>query len=86
MKKLKIGVKGVKDTLSREELKQILGGVSGSGSNSGGSGGCIRCTTDSGMSSCYFTTGSPEALCERVYPNQHGMWEAWYDCNGCIMN
>lgn len=85
MKKLKIGVKGVKDTLSREELKQILGGVNGSG-GSGGSGGCVRCTTDSGMSSCYYTKGSPEELCERVYPGQHGHWELWYDCDGCLLN
>lgn len=31
MIKLKLGVKGLKDVLSREELKQILGGYSGSG-------------------------------------------------------
>lgn len=31
MNKLKLGVKGLKDVLSREELKQILGGNSGSG-------------------------------------------------------
>lgn len=85
MKKLKIGVKGVKETLSREELKQILGGVNGSG---GSGGGCIRCTTNSGMSSCYYTIGSPEELCERVYPNQQGRWETVYNCADadCIKN
>lgn len=43
MNELKLGVKGVKDILSREELKKIIGGT-GSGSGSG-SGRQCNCTT-----------------------------------------
>lgn len=46
MKKLRLGVKGVKEILSREELKKIIGGI---GSGSGG-GGCVRpCHRDPGV-------------------------------------
>lgn len=43
MKKLKLGLKGAKDILSREELKKIMGGA-GSGS---GSGSKCNCNTKS---------------------------------------
>lgn len=52
MNKLKLGVKGVKDMLSRDELKQIVGGF-GSG---GGSGDCpdgtAHCTCEGNYLGC----------------------------------
>lgn len=49
MNKLKLGVKSIKDMLSRDELKQIVGGFGGSGwaTGSGSNSGQIVCFCNS---------------------------------------
>ena len=63
-------------TLNREQQKKILAGNGKVGEldPGGGGGGCVGCQCMHGgggstYHSCWYTTGSPEALCDRVYPS-----------------
>jgi hypothetical protein len=48
---------------------------------------CILCKSSEGMSSCWYTTGTPEDLCERVYPGGSGTWHmVGCKSNCCTMN
>ncbi|WP_164122322.1 hypothetical protein [Sphingobacterium sp. xlx-130] len=74
-------------TLTRDELKGIMGGnTPGTGTIDDGDtkDNCIACVSESGMSSCWFTKDSPSSLCERVYPGQSGSWYM-VGCDGCVM-
>ncbi|MCL7986601.1 hypothetical protein M8998_01480 [Sphingobacterium sp. lm-10] len=81
MKKISFKSLGVTEVeqLSRDQLKTVLGGSNGSGSG----GQCYGCRTDSGNYSCWYSTGNPEELCQRVYPGQSGIIFTLIDCNGC---
>lgn len=63
MKKLKFGLNGLKDILSRDEMKKVMGGF---GSDDGGSGGCVKAcgalndacvTTDCEPGNCEYYMG-----------------------------
>jgi len=83
MKKLKLKALelGAADVLTRTQLKNVSGG-------SGGTGACYFVYSDQGYSSCWYTTGSELALCERVYPNHCDHVSSAVDCeaNNCTMN
>jgi len=88
MKIEKLSLSGIKNTLSRTELKTIMAG-------SGGGGHCGPCGGTSGMQCCACPpvtggTGGPyytasvnttcEAFCEGVDGNPYGVF---VDCNYC---
>ncbi len=71
----KMSLAGITGKLSRHEMKNIMAG----------SGGCIQCNANSGMSSCWYTNSSGPGLCSRVYPGQSGTY-SYVGCSGCTMN
>lgn len=95
MKKLKLSSLqiGVKELLTREQMKFVYGGSGDGSGGSGGSGGTGQCVTVFGSgswgsgNSCYYTTSSPEDLCTRVYGNDcYGVTPQGDNCEGCTMN
>lgn len=68
--------------LSKGEQKAIKGGLVGGG-------GCYIVTSDQGYQSCWYASGDPLDLCNRVYPNHcNGTSNAPINCqeNNCIMS
>lgn len=68
--------------LSKQEQKEIKGGLDGGG------GGCYIVSSDQGYQSCWYTSGDPIDLCNRVYPNHcNGTSNASINCreNNCVM-
>lgn len=68
--------------LSKEEMKTVMGGVMAPI-------GCYKVYSDQGYSSCWFTTGDPVDLCERVYGshcNAHSNGTVDCAANNCTMN
>ncbi|MBS1736277.1 MAG: hypothetical protein JSS98_06655 [Bacteroidetes bacterium] len=89
MKKLKFKKLNLDDAqiLSREELKHVLGG-DGYGGGGYGSGGCYVVGSTNGQESCWYITGSPVDLCERVYGSNCSWSAGPVSCTtyNCIMN
>jgi len=85
MKKLRLNFTDYDNTevLSREQLKRIMGG------DGSGNGACYKVYSDQGYQSCWYTTGSPLDLCNRVYGNHcEAHSDGPVDCsvNNCTMN
>jgi hypothetical protein len=80
MKKINLGK--IKDILTREQMKVVLGG-----DDYGGTGSCYDCTCDS-MSSCwYFSGGDPNFGCTRVYTSCAVLSSTKVACHsGCTLN
>lgn len=73
--------------LIKQEMKQLKGGVAAP--PVGGGGGCYIVSSSQGYTSCWYTSGSQEDLCVRVYGrNCNGVSNAPINCaqNNCIMN
>ncbi len=80
-----LNLKNVEEILTREQLKQVIGG---NGSGGGGYPGCIY-IGKGGNHSCWYAssqaTGS--TLCQRVYGGNCDYENGPYHCNDyCIMN
>ncbi len=83
MKTQKICLANMREKLGRDEMKVIKGGW---GADPGGGGGCVQCSTSSGMSSCWYSTKGEE-VCGRVYPNEPIVAAANVPCTlNCHMN
>ena len=65
MKKLNITDIRSSEMLTIEEKKNVMGGVHENGSTGIK---CIMCTTSSGMSSCWYSSGNPYDACNSIYP------------------
>ena len=86
MKKLKLNLGTIKEMLSKEQMKMVVGGYDYGGYGEGGCAWCI-CEDPGGSSSpCYYTHDA-EAMCRRYYPNcEYLITSTLPGCGGCIMN
>ncbi len=77
METKKMSLANIQGRISRAEMKNIMAGSEG--------GECVECTSTSGYTSCWYTTGSAYELCTRVYGAN---FDSHRDvpCNGCTMN
>ncbi len=66
-------------SLSKMEQKKIMGGAEPAGQ-------CFACYGGPGLASCWYSNGSCENVCGRVYPNASNPCVGPSECGGCHMN
>lgn len=73
------------EILTRSQLKEILGGDSGSGGGSG-EGRCVQCSCHSGGTSCWYSRRNSSDLCRDVCGSSYFNALEPVGCSGCTMN